>query len=380
MERAGKEKGCVTCRQAAGEPAGWQPAVLGVHRSAGILPAGTPASSRRERLVSQSDSLRAIRLLRPNTPLIEQDLRDPMPGPGEILIDIRASGICHSDAHYRAGGRTICPITLGHEIAGVVADVGEDVEVPRIGDRVAVHYLAPNGAMIGKDRDGGFAEQIVIPARNAVPIPDEVPFDHAAIMMCSTATAYHALNLAALRHGESVAILGFGGLGASACQLAGLRGAGAVIAVDVVAEKFSAAREAGAATVDAARMNVREGILNLTGGRGADVALDFAGHAATTTAALRALAPGGRLILVAINLGEFTIDAYRDVLSQERRIIGCSDHLYAELLELMELARTDQIDPASAITRTAPLDATAINEALDDLERGTPHLRTVLSF
>ena len=303
-------------------------------------------------------AMRAVRLTSIGVPLQNATLDDPRPGPSEISVAIRAAGICHSDAHYRAGkGRINLPLTLGHEIAGVVDGTGQ---------RVALHYLLPNGDMLGKEVDGGYAERIVVPANNAVPIPDEVSFEQAAIMMCSTATAHHALNLSALAKGESVAILGFGGLGVSAVQLARMQGAGEIFAIDVVAQKLELAKSFGATPV----------------GRGAlppaDVVLDFAGHAPTTLAALRALKQGGRLIVVAINLRQLEIDPYADVLTKERRIIGCADHTREELVELMQFARDGRIDLSRAITRTVSLDTNEINEVLDDLDRGTSHLRTVI--
>jgi propanol-preferring alcohol dehydrogenase len=302
----------------------------------------------------------SVRLHQLQHHLVDETLPDPRPGEGEVLVEIHAAGICHSDAHYRAGaGRVNLPLTLGHEIAGVVAGTGE---------RVALHYLMPNGDMLGKERDGGYAQKIVVPATNAVPIPDEVSFEQAAVMMCSTATAWHALKLATIIPGESVALLGFGGLGVSAAGLARIAGAGRVIAVDVVAEKRALARTFGAEA--AASPEVLDGI---------DVVLDFAGHPATTLAALRALSPGGRLILVAINLRSLQLDPYSDVLTKERHIIGCADHTRDELVEVLELARCGALDMSRAITRRVPLEARAINEVLDDLERGTTHLRTVIT-
>jgi propanol-preferring alcohol dehydrogenase len=268
--------------------------------------------------------------------------------------------MCHSDAHYRAGrGSVRLPLTLGHEIAGVISAIGDGVSSVHRGDRVAIHYLA-DADMIGKERDGGYAEKIVVPAANAIPITDNIPFDQAAIMMCSTATVYHALRLAGLQRGESVAILGFGGLGFSALQVARKLGAGRIIAVDVVPSKLELARSLGAEV----------------GGelRDVDVALELSGHASLCLAALRALAPGGRLMLVAINLRSLTIDPYADVLGRERRIIGCSDHTLEELHELMRM----DLDLSGAITRRIPLEEDAINDVLDDLDRGTSHLRTVI--
>ncbi len=299
--------------------------------------------------------VRAIRLLRHGTPLSEQDIADPTPGAGEVLVEIRAAGICHSDAHYRGDPeRVSVPRTLGHEIAGIIAATGE---------RVAIHYLLDSGEMIGKDVDGGYAEKIVVPTANAIPIPDNVSFEHAAIMMCSTATAYHALRLASLQRGESVAILGFGGLGISALQLAQHLRAGTVYVAEKVSEKLALAKQLGA-------------IPGLP--KGIDVALDFVGSAELCLEALRALAPGGRLVLVAINLREMRFDAFRDVLMNERRIIGCSDHTRDELIELMELTRQKKLDLSRAISRRVPLQAEAIDNALNDLEKGTNHLRTVI--
>jgi D-arabinose 1-dehydrogenase-like Zn-dependent alcohol dehydrogenase len=294
--------------------------------------------------------MRAIRMLRERAPLVEQIVDDPLPAPGEVLVDVRCAGICHSDAHYRAdASRVRLPLTLGHEIAGVVSGTGE---------RVALHYLLPNGDMLGKERDGGYAERIAVPAANAIPIPAEVPFDQAAIMMCSTATALHALRVAQFRAGQSLGIIGFGGLGISALQLARALGASRVVVADVVPEKLALARDLGAET----------GALDV------DVALDFAGHAGAALGALRALRPGGTLVLVAINLRELTFDPYADVLAKERRIVGCSDHTREELVELMTLG----IDLSRAITRRVPLDADAINGVLEDIEQGTAHVRTVI--
>jgi 2-desacetyl-2-hydroxyethyl bacteriochlorophyllide A dehydrogenase len=221
--------------------------------------------------------------------------------------------------------------------------------------------------MLGKEVDGGYAESIVVPASNTVPIPDGVSFETAAVMMCSTATAYHALRLSALRPGESVAILGFGGLGASAVQLAKVMGAARVFAVDRVAEKMELAASFGAIPASADEL------------RDVDVVLDFAGHPATTLQALRALARGGRIMIVAINLRELAIDPYRDVLAGERHIIGVSDHTREELVELLQLAHRGVIDISRVITRRVSLEAAAINEVLDDLDHGTKHLRTVIT-
>ena len=147
-------------------------------------------------------------------PLEQADIPIPELTPLDVLIRVAAAGICHSDAHYRAGISRIgsLPLTLGHEIAGRVEKVGAQVANLAAGDRVCVHYLVHcgrcefcvrgleqfcrSGQMIGKHRDGGYAEFIKVPGANAFPLPDEIPFEVGAIMMCSSATALHALNKA----------------------------------------------------------------------------------------------------------------------------------------------------------------------------------------
>ncbi len=339
--------------------------------------------------------MRAVRLHKTGEGLRDEVLADPTPGAGEIVVEVRAAGICHSDAHYRKDpGRTKMPVTPGHEVAGVVAAIGKNVEGFSAGDRVALHYLVSCGqcpecrrggerfcaraSMLGKDRDGGYAELAAVPAGCAVPIPDSVPFDQAAVMMCSSATALHALRLAGLRAGETVLIVGFGGLGFSAVELARALGAGRVIAADVVAAKLEAARALGAETVDASDGKMEDRVAALTDGRGADVALDFAGSPAARSSALRSLAPEGRLVIVALDDRSFSFNPYRDVLGKERRILGCSDHLFSDLTDLMDLARRKKIDLSGAVTRSVPLEATAINGVLDELDARTSHLRTVI--
>ena len=301
--------------------------------------------------------MRALRLIQYGSPLVEQQVK---PGGDGVRVDVRAAGICHSDAHYRAGrGSTSIPLTLGHEVAGVTQN----------GDRVAIHYLLPNGDMIGKEADGGYAESIVVPAENLVPIPPNVPFEHAAIMMCSTATVFHALQIAPLRHNDTVAILGFGGLGFSALQLVRALGGGHVYVVDRVPEKLALAEKLGATAID--------DVAKLPP---IDLALDLAGVESLTLAGLRALKLGGRLMIVAINLRSMTVDPYRDVLVKERRIVGVADHTREELVQLMELAGTGAIDLSAAVSRRVPFDVAAVNDVLDELDRGTPHIRTVIQF
>src|SRR6476660_9766078 len=161
--------------------------------------------------------MRAVQLAKLGKPLIDAEVPIPDIGPADVMVRVAACGICHSDAHYRAGISKIdsLPVTLGHEVAGRVETVGEEVRHVGPGDRVYVHYLVScgccdfcsrgheqfcaEGQMIGKHRDGGYAEFIKVPGRNVFVLPEGIPFEHGAIMMCSSATALHALNKARLK-------------------------------------------------------------------------------------------------------------------------------------------------------------------------------------
>ena len=163
--------------------------------------------------------MKAVRLVKVGSPLQVQDVPEPRVGDRDVLVRVRAAGICHSDVHYRAGTSPVrpLPMTLGHEVAGTVEEVGRAVTGLRKGDRVCLHYnvtcgdcpacasgseqFCPTGLMIGHHTDGAFAERIVVPARNALPLPAEIPFEQGATLMCASATAFHALRKAGLRAG-----------------------------------------------------------------------------------------------------------------------------------------------------------------------------------
>jgi 2-desacetyl-2-hydroxyethyl bacteriochlorophyllide A dehydrogenase len=342
--------------------------------------------------------MKAVRLIRPGARLEMREMPVPQPGPRDVLIRVRAAGICHSDAHYRAGKSRVqpLPLTLGHEVAGVVEQAGTEVSRLKPGDRVCVHYLATCGdcghcheggeqfcataEMIGKQRDGGYAEYICMPARSVFALPEEIPFEQGAVMMCSSATSLHALNKARLRAGETVAVFGVGGLGISAVQLARAFGAREVLAVDIKSGKLELAKSLGAVPVDAAKTDAVAEIKRLTGGRGVDVALELIGLPLTMQQAVKSLAIKGRAMLVGITDKNFEVSPYLDVLGKEAEIIGVSDHLASELPLLIDWARRGRLDLSRVVTETVPLDAGAINETLDRLEKFGDAVRTVIKM
>jgi D-arabinose 1-dehydrogenase-like Zn-dependent alcohol dehydrogenase len=340
--------------------------------------------------------MKAVRLLKPGQPLELHDVPEPSPGLHEVLVRVKAAGICHSDAHYRAGVSSVEPLpkTLGHEVAGVITKVGGEVKSVKPGDRVCLHYLATCGVcdwcrsgneqfcrsaqMIGKHRDGGYAECILMPARSVFRLPDEIPFDQGAIMMCSSATSLHALRKARLQAGESVAVFGIGGLGVSAIQLAKALGASTVFAVDIHPRKLELAASLGAVPIHATESDPVAAIHKLTSGKGADVALELVGLPITMQQSVRTLAIKGRAALVGITEKSFPLSPYHELINKEAEVIGVSDHLATELPELLDFARQRKLDLTNVVTRTVPLEAAPINDTLDRLEKFGDDVRTVI--
>ena len=340
--------------------------------------------------------MKAIRLTAIGSSLKEQEIEMPAIGASDVLIRVKAAGICHSDAHYRAGVSPVesLPLTLGHEVAGVVERTGADVRAFQAGDRVCLHYLVTCGQclfcqagteqfclmaqMIGKHRDGGYAEFIAVPERSVFRLPDEISFEQGAILMCSSATSLHALKKARLRPGETVAIFGIGGLGISALQLARHLGAAQVFAVDINPRKLDLAKGFGAVPVNAAARNPVEQLREMTNERGVDVALELVGLPLTMRQAVQSLAMLGRAALVGLSQEPFEIAPYAELLSKEAEIIGVSDHLASEIPVLMDLVQTRKLDLSHGIIRTVPLEATAVNDALDRLEQFGDDVRTVI--
>ena len=236
-----------------------------------------------------------------------------------------------------------------------------------------------NGAMIGKSRDGGYAEFIVMPARSVFQLPDEILFEHGAIMMCSSATSLHALNKARMKPGESVAIFGAGGLGMSAIQLAKALGAREVFAVDIQPNKLDLAKSLGAVPIDARAGDPVKLIRDHTDGRGVDVALELVGLPLTMQQSVRSLATHGRAALVGITETHFEVSPYHELVNREAEIIGVSDHLATEIPLLLEFARTGKLNVSNVVTRTVSLDAKAINDVLDRLEHFGEDVRVVIT-
>jgi 2-desacetyl-2-hydroxyethyl bacteriochlorophyllide A dehydrogenase len=341
--------------------------------------------------------MKAVRLVQVGQPLELEEIPVPPIGPRDVLVRIRAAGICHSDVHYRAGTSPAepLPLTLGHEVAGVVEQVGTDVTTVQVGDRVCLHYMitcgdcaycsvgseqfCTSGQMLGKNRDGGYAEYIGVPARNVFPLPDEIPFEHGAIMMCSSSTSFHALRKGRVTAGDSVAVFGVGGLGLSAVQLARAFGALDVYAVDIVRDKLEMAEGFGAIPINGSETDPVAAIKRLTNGKGVDVALELIGLPVTTRQAIESVAVFGRVVMVGLTDRTVTVDPYRELICREAELIGSADHLAHELPTLIELVRRGALDLSQVVTDTVPLDAEKINATMDRIESFGSGVRVVIT-
>jgi propanol-preferring alcohol dehydrogenase len=331
--------------------------------------------------------VKAIRLVEHKSPLLEVDVEVPPLRPDEVEVMVEAAGICRSDVHYRSGIRPVpfLPVTPGHEVAGTIAAVGTAVTDRSVGDRVALHYLiscgscrdcragreqfCEGGAMIGLDRDGGYAESITVPARNAMLVPDEIPTEIAAIMMCSSSTSLHALRRGRFEAGESVGVVGCGGLGMSALKIAQALGASRVIAVDIDRAKLDTAEDLGAIPMTPERARMAS----------VDVALELVGLPETMRTAIDMLGTQGRAVAVGISHDSLPLHAFNDLVMREGEVVGAMDHFASEIEELFGMVVTGDLDLSDVITANIALEAGAINETMDRLEAFDAGVRTVIT-
>src|SRR5689334_9664291 len=273
---------------------------------------------------------------------------DPTPGPGEVVLEMKASGMCGSDLHpYRAPrkgsgaaaslglGGTGGPVIGGHEPCGVVAERGPgvtEVEAP-IGQRVMQHHykgcglckhcrtgwsqLCPHGIVVyGMTGHGGHAPYMKVPAFTLVPLPDAISFEEGAAISCGTGTAYGALKRLDVSGRDTLAVFGQGPVGLSATMLGRAMGA-RVIAVDVSPERLALARELGAeTTIDPRQADPVKAIHDLTGGEGAETTMDCSGHPEARAQAVRSAGTWGRVAFVGEG-NNVTLDVSRDLLRRQ---------------------------------------------------------------
>ena len=314
----------------------------------------------------------------------------PEAGPGEILVRIEASGLCHTDIHAARGEwpvKPTPPFVPGHEGVGLVEQVGPGVTDHAVGDRVALPWLGwacgtcsycvtgwetlcESQRNTGYSIDGAHAEYAVASARYAVRVPDGVDPFEAAPLTCAGVTTYKAVKVAGVRPGERVAIFGIGGLGHLAQQYAQIFGA-ETVAVDVTAEKLDLATSLGAAhTVDAATTDPVERITALGG---VDVAIVLAASPRVIEQAHRSLRRGGRLVLVSLpRENAVTLPVFETVL-KGITVLGSIVGTRADLAEVFALHAAGR---TRVVHEVRKLDE--INEAVEDILAGRVAARLVL--
>jgi propanol-preferring alcohol dehydrogenase len=329
--------------------------------------------------------VKAARLHRIGEKLRIDTVDVPEVGANDVIVDIRASGICHSDLNYRDGVSPVgrLPIILGHEIAGLVSKTGERVKGIVEGDRVCVHYIRSCGdcsfcrtdrenfceeyQMIGKDIDGGFAEYIRVPAPNVLKLPSNLSFEQACILGCAVSTTYHALKRGRIHAGDTVVVYGVGGLGAHAIPLAKIFKAEKVVAVDISDEKLKLAKKLGVdEIVNAGVEDPVQRIGEMTEGKLADLVLDFVGAAKVIEQEIRCVGKAGRMVLVGIGQDDIRVSPYKTIIGKEMELIGVNDHLRSELVQLIDIVGSGKMDLSTSITHRVRLDE--VNTGLKILE------------
>lgn len=342
------------------------------------------------------------------------DLELPPPGPGDVRVRIAAAGVCHSDLSFVNGTLSPrFPVVLGHEAAGTVAETGADVTRVAVGDRVVINWApacrecwfcehgepslctaaegvttvergtyadgSPANLCLGV---GAFAEEVVVPERGVIPLADGVPMELAALLGCAVLTGIGAVrNSARVKPGESVVVLGAGGIGLSAVAGAKLAGAATVIAVDTAAEKEALARAMGATDfVLAGDGPVHKQVRALTDGRGADHAFECIGRASTIRAAWQSTRRGGRATVVGVGRRDDTLtfnalELFHFARTLSGSIYGSGDP-DVDVPTLAEEVRRGTLDLTPLVTHRIGLDG--INEAFARMDSGVGARSVVL--
>lgn len=323
----------------------------------------------------------------PGRPLLVTDVPMPAIRPHDVLVRVTACGICHTDLHYidhNVPTFKTPPMILGHETAGVVEEVGSDVEGLRAGDRVLLPAVLTCGrcaqcrrgrenicermVMFGNHVDGAYAEFVAAPAKDVFAVPPEIPLDEAAIIADAVSTPFHAVTVRGrVQPGEWVVVVGCGGVGLNLVQVASAMGA-SVVAVDLIEEKLTLARQLGAQhTINAREVeSPAKAVRKLTDG-GADVAFEAIGNPKTIGVAFDALRRGGRLVLVGYSALPAELNAAKTMFF-EMDIIGSLGCRPVDYPRIIAMVASGKLRTAPLISHRLPLDE--INIGLDLLRQG----------
>lgn len=274
-------------------------------------------------------------------PLALNEIDEPTPGPGEVLLDVKAAGLCHSDVSVLEDESWLAllgsvPVTMGHEVAGVVDAVGDGVTNVKVGDSVGVCPTGPSGGAPGYARDGGFQPRHVVPASDVVPMPDGLSFALAAAGTDAGMTSYHAIaSIGGVQAGDKVAVIGLGGLGQIGARVAVVKGADVTVceineAVWPLAERIGATR-------------VVKDVAELAGGD-FDLVVDYAGFGTTTAQAVDAIRRDGTIVVVGMGRPEITISTI-GLITKQARILGSNGGTMQDVADCYELFASGQVEP-----------------------------------
>ncbi len=336
------------------------------------------------------------------TPLVIGEVPKPEVNENEILMKVKAAAICIADIYSIKGERPLkLPHIMGHEAAGIVADVGSAVRKFKPGDRILgnaivtcnqcyycksdLEQLCENHKIIGTDAgtQGAFAEYYKLPAENIYLLPEEIPFDQATVITSPLASAYHGVRVADIQKGDTVVVYGAGAIGYHAMLGALTYDAVRVFMVDTVDEKLELAQKAGAAAViNAEHENPVDAVRRLTDGRGAAVAIEAVGSPKTVNQAILSLRKAGRAVLMGAPWEKIVFefeDYRRDFLFKELKISSSITNRKDEMEPLIELVKTKRIDLSHSISLTLPFEK--INDGIGIVKNnvGNP-IRVVLEF
>ncbi len=316
-------------------------------------------------------------ILRKYTYLVYEDVTEPTIGEKDVLVRVKACGICGSDVHGMDGssGRRLPPIIMGHEASGVVEKLGSRITDIKIGARVAIdstlycgecsycfqglHNLCDNRRVIGVSCDeytqnGAFADYVAVPARGVYPLPDDLSFEKAT-MVEPVSIAVHAVNLTPFMLNDNAVVVGSGIIGLLIIQALRAAGCGRLIAVDIDENKLSFARDLGADNVfQADKPNLVNEILQLTRGKGADIVFDAVGRSAATMLALECVKKGGSLTLIG-NLDASINLALQKVVTRQITLRGSCASSSFEYPECLAMISRGTIDVDRLISSVAPL-------------------------
>jgi L-iditol 2-dehydrogenase len=277
----------------------------------------------------------------------------------DVLIEIKTAGVCGSDLHGYTGqsGRRTPPVVMGHEATGRVVETGTGVNDLPHGTRVAIHPIDDSRGerrLLGKDAPGAFAQYVVWPARNLVPLPDAVTFEHGALVE-PLAVAVRAVNRAGPGGAASAVVVGAGTIGLLVASVLKHRGVATVVISDPSPERRGVASNIGVdVAVDPRQIDIAEVVLDLTDGRGADVAFEAVGIAATVAQAHAVVKDGGTVVWIGNNVRLIDVDM-QQVVTRELAVLGTYAMSGDDFVDALGLLEAGAIDVANLINRWATL-------------------------